>query len=236
MNNLENTDISAWSPTPDQQRLIDMKIKHLQTFEKEIPGIIVIHNLRNFNVVYMSENGLKLMNTTLEELKKMELEYYTSFLSEDSYAYMMQFMEQIINSKEDEPVAFIQQARPSQDVDWDWYASNSKIFFRDEDGLSLLSISYVIPITGKLFFESKIQRAFNENKFLKTNQHLFASLTKREKEILALMAQIISSEVIARQNNISKSTVDTHRRNIRKKIGVESPYEITQFAQSFNLI
>ena len=236
MNHQETTGESSWIATTEQQKLIDSKIAFLQTFEKEIPGLIVIHNLRNFNVECMSENGLKRMNTTIEELKEMGLNYYKNFLNPDSYAYMRQFMELIINSTDDESVSFIQQARSSRDKEWDWYASNSKVFLRDEEGIPLLSISYVIPITGKHFFESKIQRAFDENKFLKKNQHLFASLTKREKEILVLMAQSISSEEIARENNISKSTVDTHRRNIRRKIGVENPYDIMRFAQAFNLI
>lgn len=236
MNHQENTGISAGGSNPKQQKLIASKIAHLRKYEKEIPGIIVIHNLQNFKVEYMSENGLKQMGTTLEEIKTMGIDYYKNFLNKDSYAYLKQFMESISNSKENDPISFIQQARPRQHADWDWYASNSKVFLRDEEGIPLLSISYVIPITGKLFFESKIQRAFNENKFFKKNNHLFAALTIREKEILSLMAQSISSEEIANSNNIAKSTVDTHRRNIRKKIGVESPYEIMRFAQAFNLI
>ena len=50
------------------------------------------------------------------------------------------------------------------------------------------------------------------------------------------MALSKSSEEIAEKNNISKATVDTHRRNIRKKIGFENFYEIVSFAQAFNLI
>ncbi len=236
MNQYETSVASSWIATIEQQKLIDSKIAFLKTFEHEIPGLIVIHNLRNLNVECMSENGLKRMNTTTEELKNLGLNYYKKFLNADSYAYMKQFMELMINSKDGESVSFIQQARSSPDKEWDWYASNSKVFLRDEDGIPLLSISYVIPITGKHFFESKIQRAFDENKFLKKNQHLFTSLTKREKEILVLMAKSISSEEIAVSHNIAKSTVDTHRRNIRKKIGVERPYEIVRFAQAFNLI
>ena len=145
-------------------------------------------------------------------------------------------MDLIGSSKDGEDISFLQQIRANENEEWKWYASNSKIFFRDENGLPLLSISYVIPITGKQFFGSKIQRAFNENIFLKKNQHLFATLTKREKEILIQMALSKSSEEIAEKNNISKATVDTHRRNIRKKIGFENFYEIVSFAQAFNLI
>lgn len=227
---------STWEATIEQQTLIDSKISTIRAYENEIPGIIVVHNLRNFKISYMSESGLKFLNTTMENLKAMGVAFYENYLNPDSFEYMRQFMELISKSKEDESISFIQQARPTKNDNWDWYASNSKIFLRDKENVPLLSISYVIPITGKLFFESKIQRAFDENKFLKKNQHLFASLTKREKEILTLMAQSISSEEISISHNIAKSTADTHRRNIRKKIGVESPYDIMRFAQAFNMI
>ena len=68
------------------------------------------------------------------------------------------------------------------------------------------------------------------------SKKISTSLTKREKEILIQMALSKSSEEIAEKNNISKATVDTHRRNIRKKIGFENFYEIVSFAQAFNLI
>ena len=236
MDNLKNLCNSEWIATPKMQAQIDAKIAHILSFEDEIPGVIVIHNIRDYSVVHMSESGLRALNTSLKELKALGMDYYKRFLSPDSYNYITQFMENIYKSKDDEDISFMQQARASENEEWQWYASNSKIFFRDEEGIPLLSISYVIPLTGKLFFGCKIQRAFNENKFLKKNQHLFATLTKREKEILTHMALSKSSEEIANKNNISKATVDTHRRNIRKKIGFENPYEIVSFAQAFDLI
>ncbi|MEO7315172.1 MAG: helix-turn-helix transcriptional regulator [Ginsengibacter sp.] len=236
MDKLKNLPTSEWIASPGMQQQIDSKIAHIITFENEIPGILVIHNLRDFSVVHMSEAGLKILQTNLQDMKALGLDYYKRYLSPDSYEYLSKFMDLIGSSKDGEDISFLQQIRANENEEWKWYASNSKIFFRDENGLPLLSISYVIPITGKQFFGSKIQRAFNENIFLKKNQHLFATLTKREKEILIQMALSKSSEEIAEKNNISKATVDTHRRNIRKKIGFENFYEIVSFAQAFNLI
>lgn len=236
MDKLKSLLNSKWVATPFIQEQIDSKIAHILSYEKEIPGIIVVHNIRDYTIVYMSENGLKILQTNLNEVKKLGLEYYKTYLSPESYAYLRQFMDSLYKCEDHEEISFIQQARASEEEEWNWYASNSKIFLRDEEGFPLLSISYVIPITGKLFFGSKIQRAFNENIFLKKNQHLFATLTKREKEILTQMALSKSSDEIAEKNNISKATVDTHRRNIRRKMGFENPYEIVSFAQAFDLI
>lgn len=236
MDKLKNLFTSKWIASPEMQEQIDAKIAHIVTYENEIPGIIVIHNLRDFSVIHISEPGLKVLQTNNEDIKALGLDYYKKYLSPDSYAYLTEFMNLVGRSADDEDISFLQQIRANENEDWKWYASNSRIFLRDEEGIPVLSISYVIPVTGTHFFGSKIQRAFNENIFLKENKHLFAKLTKREKEILMQMALSKSSEEIAEKNYISKATVDTHRRNIRKKIGFENFYEIVSFAQAFNLI
>jgi len=49
-----------------------------------------------------------------------------------------------------------------------------------------------------------------------------ASLTKRELEILSLIAQEFTSVQIANYLNIRISTVESHRRNMFKKLQVQS--------------
>jgi DNA-binding CsgD family transcriptional regulator len=45
-----------------------------------------------------------------------------------------------------------------------------------------------------------------------------------------------SSMEIAGNLHISETTANTHRRNIRRKINANSIYDITRFAQAFDLI
>lgn len=48
------------------------------------------------------------------------------------------------------------------------------------------------------------------------------AITKREKEILQLIAKGRTSLEIAQQLKLSKFTIDTHRKNIHKKLGIKS--------------
>ena len=50
------------------------------------------------------------------------------------------------------------------------------------------------------------------------------------------MALGFNSSEIAGKLHISENTAATHRRNIKKKLNAESNYEITIFAQAFDLI
>ncbi|MEN7546289.1 helix-turn-helix transcriptional regulator [Rapidithrix thailandica] len=57
------------------------------------------------------------------------------------------------------------------------------------------------------------------------------SLTKREQEVIELIAQGQRYKSIAQQLNISPGTVDKHRKNIQKKLGVPSAAELMTLLQ-----
>jgi two-component system NarL family response regulator len=56
------------------------------------------------------------------------------------------------------------------------------------------------------------------------------SLSPREREVLQLLAEGNSSPEIAKQLFLATSTVETHRRNIMRKIGIHSVADLTKYA------
>lgn len=60
-------------------------------------------------------------------------------------------------------------------------------------------------------------------------------LSKREEQILKLIAEDNSYKEIAEKLNISKRTVDTHRYNISKKLGIKSVAGLIRYVISNNL-
>lgn len=61
-------------------------------------------------------------------------------------------------------------------------------------------------------------------------------LSKREIEIIRLIANDVPSQEIANQLFISPKTVETHRRNIFKKLDIHSVVALTRFAVTHKLI
>src|SRR5436305_3588706 len=57
-----------------------------------------------------------------------------------------------------------------------------------------------------------------------------ATLSEREREVLALLTQGLRNEAIAQRLGISPQTVQTHVRNILAKLGVHSKLEAVAFA------
>ncbi|MCK4562631.1 MAG: response regulator transcription factor [Flavobacteriaceae bacterium] len=55
-------------------------------------------------------------------------------------------------------------------------------------------------------------------------------LTRREKEILQLIAKGITTIQMAQQLKISRFTIDTHRKNIHKKLGIKTNTGLVNYA------
>lgn len=62
------------------------------------------------------------------------------------------------------------------------------------------------------------------------------NLCEREKEVLILIADGLSSKEIGLKLHIAPSTVDVHRRNIMNKIGLHKATDLTRYAIRNNLI
>lgn len=58
-------------------------------------------------------------------------------------------------------------------------------------------------------------------------------LTRRERQILALLAKGKTSQQMANQLNLSRFTIDTHRKNIHKKLGIKSNLALAKEAEKY---
>lgn len=219
------------------EKRIAGKIADIQTYENDIPGVIVVHNATDGSVVYMSKRGREKLGITIEELKAMGPEYLTKFFNpEEAREYAPKLLDFLHRQDENEIISLFQQVRPSPQDLYSWYISGIKIILKDDYGNPLLLLTVAIPIDAMHELAQKAQRLLDENNFLKENYHLYQLLTKREQELLKMFAKGATNEAIAKELFISEETVATHRKNIKRKLNCKTAYDCTYFAQAFNLI
>lgn len=85
---------------------------------------------------------------------------------------------------------------------------------------------------GKEYFSHEIIRSLREQKHTGD----LMTVTRREKEILELLSEGLTTGKIAEQLFISTSTVDTHRKNLLEKLGVSNTPALIKKATRLNLI
>lgn len=218
-------------------KAVQKKIAVIQAIDAELPGIIIIHNIKDWSVVYMSQRGLQQLGITLEELQQMGPDYHSRFFNpEESEHYVPAILGMLERNNNDEVISYFQQVRPTPEHDWVWHASTSRIFMRDKKGLPFLTLTIALPINPTHHLTTKVARLLEENDFLRKHYTQFARLGKRERDVLKLIAMGKSSAEISEALFISTTTVDTHRRNIKQKLNVSTAYELSQYARAFDLI
>lgn len=102
---------------------------------------------------------------------------------------------------------------------------------------------YILKNKGKEELVKAINLLYNGENYLgeEVTKTLFSSLrdkkvygeiklTKREKEVLRLIANSYTTPKISEELHIANSTVETHRRNLIEKTGVENSKGLVKFA------
>jgi DNA-binding CsgD family transcriptional regulator len=212
------------------------KLQELQIFEDNIPAICIVHDVRDFSVVYMSRKGLDTLGVSLSEIRMPNREYHERYFNPNDVQNYLPKVQDLLQRNTDEMVTLFQQVRRHTSDPWTWYLSSMKIFARDENGNPLLNLTFAVPIEPNTHVSAKVERLIEENNFYRDNLHIFKALTKREKEMLRLIASGYNSVKISKELNIADATVLTHRKNLKRKIKVKTGYDILRFALAFDLI
>lgn len=100
-------------------------------------------------------------------------------------------------------------------------------------GIKMLSEAIHTVASGESYFDKNVAMSFM-NDYIQDKVTIGKSdkvvLSKREKEILHLIANGKTSKEIAEQLFIAKTTVDTHRKNMIRKLELNSGNELIKYA------
>jgi two-component system nitrate/nitrite response regulator NarL len=83
---------------------------------------------------------------------------------------------------------------------------------------------------GELYFSEEFKTVYEHWKKNKDIHVEKVNLTRRERQVLELVVKGRSSLQIAETLNLSRYTVDTHRKNIHKKTGIKSNVDLVRLA------
>jgi DNA-binding CsgD family transcriptional regulator len=221
----------------EHEKLITAKVREVAAYANDIPGVVIIHEVSEFRVRYMSDIGLRLLGKKWEDIEGLSgQEYHERFFNPEFAQYVAPKLLALVEGNTEETLSFFQQVRTNPESEWDWYMSMLKILLRDPGNRPLLTISVAMKIDPSHYFTAKMARLMEENRFLREHHEKFSLLTKREREILKMLATGMQNAVIAKELHISVTTAETHRKRIRQKLGAKTNFELTQYAQAFDML
>lgn len=116
------------------------------------------------------------------------------------------------------------------------YKLGAKGFVSKENELTIFEEAINSIYHNELYFDD----CFTEKHFLeydqvfKTTKKRPELLTKREKDVLPLVAQGFTNSQIADKLFLSVKTIEFHKKNLRRKLGLIGSAEFMKFALEFN--
>lgn len=130
---------------------------------------------------------------------------------------------------------------------WVDVEASGKVTQRNNDGTPLRMVGTVLDVTQRKRLndegiallkriESLIRETSNNTPAETANSEALESLTKRERQILTMIAGGMTSAQIGKELKLATNTIISHRQNLMTKLDLHSTAEVTRFAMENGLM
>lgn len=216
--------------------LIDKMLHSGKVSENEIgdfiPGLFHLNSREDMTVEYISQTGLDYFGLTQSELQGLGVEFFKRCLSPETTNVVMPRFAAFSDQNDKNTIySDFQIVRRDYDHKFETFISNLKLL-KDRNQFAVITT----PIKSFGNAAHKLERLLGEERFFRKNYKRFMSLSRREKEILSLLAHGHSNKEIGDRLYISSHTVRTHRNRIYQKLDIRKVLDVIKYAQAFDLI
>ena len=205
---------------------LEEKVEFYEKVLNRIPAILYVMDLKANTIQWASPGFGNVLNYSYNDVSELG----KNILNEVTHPDDIGIFESSMNfyDESDGPIHGICRIKDTNGS-YKWVYGNSVVFQRDENANAIQSMGLVIDVNKKMFTENQLQELVKENHRLK-NMVKLKCLTKREKEIIKLFAKGQTCSKIAEMLSLSVHTVDTHRRNLIRKLRLHNTKELAAFA------
>lgn len=218
------------------------KIIELDSFLPYSSTFFCITNTQELKFEYISKNFKTCLGINPIELKKKGMKYFWSLIHPDDIEAWLSALNHLMEFTLSEITAT---QRETANYTWNYRLKNAKgdyvnviqnttpLAF-DSDMKPIIGLAYYTVLSDKIkmpiIATAKLLNNNNEYETIYYNNFsqklLNSGISNRERDIIRLLVLNYSSKAISSKLNISPHTVDTHRRNILKKLNISSTGEL----------
>lgn len=243
LNDIKHTykDIFNSFDNPSLEKHIE-KIIELDAYWPYSSTFFCVTNTQDLTFEYISKNMTTCLGLDKNNLIKKGMRYFWSRIHPDDIQIWLKALNDLMDFTLDK---IPEHLRHRMTYTWNYRFKNAKGIYVNiiQNTTPLEFDSQMKPIIGLAHYtvlESKIElditataKLLNSNNVYETKYFnnfskklLTEGVSNRERDVIRLLILNHSSKSIGKQLNISSHTVDTHRRNILKKLNISSTGEL----------
>ncbi|MCI2230117.1 LuxR C-terminal-related transcriptional regulator [Polaribacter sp. MSW13] len=207
-----------------------------------------ITNTANQSFEYVSKNFSACTGLSPEELKNGGMNYFWSLFHPNVVKPWLTCLESLMSFTMNE---LDDEQRKRMSYTWNYRIKNAKGKYIsiiqnttplqfDKEQKPIIGLAHYTVLNGDINMDVCASAKYLNDKneyetlFYKniSSDNLLQVISNRERDIIRLLLRSKTSLEISKTLNISKHTVDTHRRNILKKLNLNSTYELINYFKS----
>ncbi len=220
---------------------LEQKLERFKPCAERVPGVVEVHRVcpetMKFSTILINQRGMQELGIQNDSEQQTERRTRERFFNNANIEALNRKLRRLLATRDPrDEFSYFQQLKDKAREEWVWYIGSIRIFHQEEGGHPSHVVTVSFPIDRMEHISTKAERFLAENEFFRDNIDKFLELGKRAREVLRLVAQGKSSQEIAELMEISVDTVHTHRKRIKKKLGISTSYEFTRFARAFDLL
>ena len=221
------------------------KIIELDQFLPYSSTFFCITNTQDLKFEYISKNFKACLGLDSVELKAKGMKYFWSRIHPEDIEVWLAALNQLMEFTIDE---ISEKDRTTANYTWNYRFKNAKGEYVniiqnttplqfDDAKKPIIGMAHYTVLDGDMHMDiCASAKNLNDNNEYETlfyeivySQKLLDVFTNRERDIIRLIITKNKTEVIADKLNISIHTVNTHRKNILKKINIDSTFELISY-------
>jgi DNA-binding CsgD family transcriptional regulator len=218
------------------------KIIELDAYLPYNSTFFCITNTQDLSFEYISKNMFACLGIKENELKEKGMRYFWSRIHPEDLEQWLTALNELMDFTLKEIPA---EERKNMSYTWNYRFKDGKDEYVniiqnttplafDGAGKPIIGLAHYTVIDSKIKMQvtgsAKLLNTNNEYETLYFNNFsqklLSDGITNRERDIVRLLILNYSSKAIGKKLNISSNTVDTHRRNILKKLNISTTGEL----------
>lgn len=211
-----------------ENELLKTRIQSLESLLNNVPAMLYTHQNSSKTINWCNRYMEDVTGYTLAEMSNMGLEFFKNVMHPDDFDLAVVAQQSFKENKD--VFGGVLRFRKRGAENWCWLAGIAIPFTRNDDGSVKEVICAFVDMSMAMDTNDQLTEAMLEV-MRRKHEDLISKLTSREKDILKLTVKGLNNKEIAAELNLSRYTIETHRKNIRIKLKVRNTTELIALAR-----
>jgi len=208
----------------------DFHLDSLKIISEHFPGWIHLNRLDDLSLFWMSKKMEQDLNSTTDEVIAQGRDFLFRIIHMETYERVIPKILSLRDSNNaNRIIGFIQMIRYNEHKPYLPHYTTVRVSNKYK-----CFVSQTAPIVDHQNMLYNYLELFGGNEESTIDYQRYQSLTKREKEILKLIAEGNTNLEISNLLGISNLTVKTHRQNINKKLDTKKIHDLIRIAITYS--